>query len=446
MKCKTVILGTCLILLTGAIWAQKAPDCVACHSQKNITGSAIRDWKLSKHSKNGVTCAECHLTGDTAKKSSACDSQGVVRSVSAKVCAQCHAEQAAEFAKSKHAAAWVAMDAMPTTKDQPHALMDGMKGCGGCHRVGYDSGRCDSCHTRHLFSAAEARRPEACATCHMGFDHPQWEMYSTSKHGVVYTQTAHETDWNLSLSEWFKDPGKADATTPRAPTCAFCHMPGGSHAVKTAWGFLALRLPEDDKDWMADRVLILQSLGVLDKDGKPTARLDLVKAGDVARLTKEEWQTQRDQMVAQCSKCHSPSFAKAELQKGDEIIKAADHLMAQAIQAVYGLYKDGILPEPKDRPFSVDVLRFYEVQNPIEQKLYVMLMEHRMRTFQGAFHMNPDYQHWYGWAEMKRDLAEIQSEAAAIRAEHAKAPKAAPAKAAAPKAAPPAKAEAKPAK
>jgi hypothetical protein len=32
--------------------------------------------------------------------------------------------------------------------------------------------------------------------------------------------------------------------------------------------------------------------------------------------------------------------------------------------------------------------------------------------------MNPDYQHWYGWAEMKRDLAEIRSEAAALRLEH----------------------------
>jgi hypothetical protein len=209
-------------------------------------------------------------------------------------------------------------------------------------------------------------------------------------------------------------------------------MPAGDHGVKTAWGFLALRLPEDDPEWMADRAVILQALGVLDKDGKPTARLELVKAGDVARLSKEAWQERRDQMLGQCSKCHAPSFARAELQKGDEIIKAADHLMAEAIREVYGLYRDGILPEPKNRPFSVDVLRFYEVEHPIEQKLYVMLMEHRMRTFQGAFHMNPDYQHWYGWAEMKRDLAEIKAEAAAIRKEHAREAKAAPGRPAAP--------------
>ncbi|CUT00354.1 hypothetical protein [Candidatus Kryptobacter tengchongensis] len=66
-----------------------------------------------------------------------------------------------------------------------------------------------------------------------------------------------------------------------------------------------------------------------------------------------------------------------------------------------------------------DLLRFYEVRHPIEQKLYVMFLEHRMRSFQGAFHMNPDYQHWYGWAELKRDLAEIKHEAEMLRKQFA---------------------------
>ena len=249
----------------------------------------------------------------------------------------------------------------------------------------------------------------------MGFDHPQWEMYSTSKHGILVTQNASKWDWEKRLGDWFKDPAKADATTPRAPTCAFCHMPSGDHGVRTAWGFLALRLPEDDKEWMADRVEILKALGVLDKDGKPTARLDVVKAGDLARLSKEDWDKERGRMEAQCTKCHAPATVKAELRKADEIVRAGDRLMAEAIREVSGLYSDGILPEPKDRPFHVDILRFYEVEHPIEQKLYVMLMEHRMRNFQGAFHMNPDYQHWYGWAEMKRDLVEIRAEAKALR-------------------------------
>jgi len=45
----------------------------------------------------------------------------------------------------------------------------------------------------------------------------------------------------------------------------------------------------------------------------------------------------------------------------------------------------------------------------------VMHLEHRMRTFQGTFHANPDYALWYGWSEMKRDLAEIKELAEDMR-------------------------------
>ena len=38
-------------------------------------------------------------------------------------------------------------------------------------------------------------------------------------------------------------------------------------------------------------------------------------------------------------------------------------------------------------------------------------------AFQGAFHMNPDYMHWYGWAPMKETLQKIKDEAAKLRAE-----------------------------
>jgi len=40
-------------------------------------------------------------------------------------------------------------------------------------------------------------------------------------------------------------------------------------------------------------------------------------------------------------------FAKAELVKGDQMIKEVDRLMAEAILTIAGLYKDGILPNRK---------------------------------------------------------------------------------------------------
>jgi hypothetical protein len=52
-----------------------------------------------------------------------------------------------------------------------------------------------------------------------------------------------------------------------------------------------------------------------------------------------------------------------------------------------------------------------------EQGLYVIFLEYRRRTFEGAFHMNPDYMHWYGWTPMKETLQKIKDEAEKLRAE-----------------------------
>ncbi|MCY3774131.1 MAG: hypothetical protein OXG98_19175 [Gemmatimonadetes bacterium] len=68
------------------------------------------------------------------------------------------------------------MNAMPTTHFLPMALTEGMKGCGGCHRIGLKSeeeietikaqdglfglSSCDVCHTRHLFAAGRSKWPK----------------------------------------------------------------------------------------------------------------------------------------------------------------------------------------------------------------------------------------------------------------------------------------------
>ena len=405
-----------MILLTGVfISAAFAQVCVECH--KKISPGIVNDWQLSKHSLNKIDCSECH--GDQHKSA---QDVAKVKIPTPDTCAMCHEARVKQFKSGKHAAAWAAMKAMPTAHWQPMALMEGMKGCGGCHKIGlkteaeikelkksgagFGVASCDACHTRHTFSVQEARQPQACQTCHMGFDHPQWEMYSGSKHGVRYLLKQNKTL----------------PATVAAPTCQTCHMQGGNHAVRTAWGFLAVRLPmPEDKQWAADRATILQGLGVLDPDGKPTGRLDVVKAADVARLTQEDWQKERDKMIKTCNRCHSVNFAKGELAKGDQMIKDADRLMAEAILTVAGLYKDGILPKPKNYAYPFpDLLTFHDAPTTIEQELFVMFLEHRMRTFQGTFHANPDYALWYGWSEMQRSLTEIKEKAAEMRDKHKK--------------------------
>jgi len=385
---RAIALSFFLLLLLPAIsFAQEKEMCLSCH--RGVTRGIVKDWEASKHSQNGVNCSFCH--GD--EHNSPANAHLAIMP-NADACGECHSQQADQFKEGKHALAWIAMNAMPKTASQPEEIMDGLKGCGGCHRIGLDGGKCDACHTRHKFSIEESRNPLACATCHMGFDHPQYEMWSTSKHGVIY---------------------RIEEGSDRAPKCQTCHMVEGTHRVMTAWGFLGLRLPEEDKIWEEWRITILKGLGVLDPQGNPTSRLDVVKAGKVVRLSKEEWKTERERIVKVCKGCHSKSYVEVNFERADAILKQADSLMAEAITTVESLYKDGILKKQADYPLFPDLLKFYDVPSSIEQKLYVMFLEHRMRTFQGAYHMNPDYMHWYGWAEMKRDLWEIKEEAEGMR-------------------------------
>jgi hypothetical protein len=91
---------------------------------------------------------------------------------------------------------------------------------------------------------------------------------------------------------------------------------------------------------------------------------------------------------------------------------------------VAGLYRDGILAKPSSYAHAFpDLLTFHDAPTPIEQKLFVMHLEHRMRAFQGTFHANPDYALWYGWSELKRDLAEIKAMASELRQAHGATPK-----------------------
>jgi hydroxylamine dehydrogenase len=390
-----------------------AETCVECHSR--TTPGIVTDWKISKHSARGLDCAVCH-----GKRHNSASDTANAEIPKPETCETCHSERVKQYTSGKHGYAWAAMQAMPTLHRQPAILTEGMKGCGGCHKIGiktkgdiqtikknspgFGTASCDACHTRHTFSVQEARQPQACQTCHMGFDHPQWEMYSGSKHGVRYLLKQNKV--------------LPDATL--APTCQTCHMPQGNHEVRTAWGFLAVRFPmPEDKQWDADRAAILQALHILGMDRNTTSRLLVVQGAGMARLNQAEWQNERDKMLAACTQCHGSSFAKGELEKGDQIIREADHLMAEAIRVVAGLYKDGVLTKPESYDFAFpDLLAFQDAPTPIEQKLFVMFSEHRMRTFQGVFHGNPDYAFWYGWSELKRDLTDIKYMGEALQKSH----------------------------
>ncbi len=408
-----------VIMAAGQVFAEPPPKtedpCIVCHLK--ATPGLAADWQASLHSQEGIGCSECHGDKHQTSKDS-----NLARLPDEHVCAECHQEQFDQFAKGKHNLGWSSLNALPITHMEPDILMEGGKGCGGCHNMGikseaqkkdqlakgyrYQNNSCDECHTRHSFSKKEAQDPRACEQCHMGYDHPQWEMWSSSKHGTRY---------------FVKQGGNLPQKAP-APTCQLCHLPNGTHENRTAWGFLGVRLPlPEDKQWAADRVTILKALGVLDPEtGKPTPRLEAVKTLDLARLTEEAWKTEREAMVKRCTACHAEQYARRQIEMADEMMKHADRLMAQGIETVAGLYKDGTIKKPDHYAFAYpDFLYFKQTGGSyIDQVLFRMYMKYRMRAYQGLFHVNPDYAYWYGWAAMTKSLGEIKELAQAMRATH----------------------------
>lgn len=400
--------------------AEKKPfekqTCVSCHS--NITLNIVLEWQESKHSQNEVSCSVCH---GSEHKSSNDVSKAEIPAPD--TCAQCHEPQPRQFKAGKHAKAWTAMKALPAMHWQSVALTEGEKGCEDCHKIGLKSreeirnlkkgsrgfgmASCDTCHTRHIFSVKEARQPQSCKTCHTGIDQSHWKMYSGSKHGIRYS---------------LKQAGILPESVS-APGCQTCHLRNGNHKVRTAWGYLAVSLPgPKDKEWNAARTTILQALGILGPDGKQTYRYNIVKNEDIFRLNKGDWLKERVKMLDICTQCHSINFAKAELKKCDNMIREADLLLARAIRIVAGLYNDKILKKPDNykNPFP-DLLEFQNsLSSSIENKLYTMFQEHRMKTIQGAFHSNPEYAFWHGLREMQNILIKIQEEAEELRRKHKK--------------------------
>ena len=400
----TLSLVAVLALVAAAPAGAVGSKCEECHAK--ITPMLVKDFNRGKMAET-MTCADCHGEEHTGM-----DDADKATLPTIATCQQCHEEQAGQYLEGKHAKGLLAIEALPFTHGQPDPYVAGQKGCGGCHTLGlvdqaaretesrkyYRYGMdCQNCHTRHAFSVKEAREPEACQTCHMGFDHPQWEMWSSSKHGVAYLM---------------------DREAHRGPKCQDCHMPGGDHRVRTAVGFLGLDLTTQDPEMQKYQASILKGLGVLDEKGEFTALLDVVKAGDMVRLDKADFDAERKRITGQCLKCHGANFVKANIANADLMLKEINRIFAEAIEIVAGLRRDGLIEVEEGEGVYPQLLQFYEVDTHVEQILYEMFMDHRMKAFQATYHMNPDYATWYGYAKMKKDLAEIKEIDAELRAAH----------------------------
>ncbi|RMD59843.1 MAG: cytochrome C, partial [Nitrospirae bacterium] len=293
------------------------------------------------------------------------------------VCETCHEEESIAYKQSRHSLKWSSF-MYREDKEQQDDI------CTGCHSSKssrYKRNGCNSCHMRHTFSKREANDPRICKSCHSS----QWQSWFSSRHGIL---------WQIGSKR-------------KLPTCQFCHLPKGDHNIKTAGGYFALEMPkeEEEQQWSGDRLIILKALGVVDENGVPTERKELLSM-DGSSLEK---------MSGICKRCHSSSYVEQQFKNCEKTIKMADRLMAEAIRIVNRLYEDGILKKPKGWKYAPDLMHIYNTENTIEQKLHTMFFNYRLKVVSGALHFNNEYTHWQGLIKMREALYKIKDESQELR-------------------------------
>jgi hydroxylamine dehydrogenase len=409
-------------------------SCIPCHAKLEPT--IVRQFRSSAMGKPGtqnprvvyfrrqLNCADCHGTNHD-------DIMATKGRVPELTCAGCHGQiykEAVLDAGHSYGPGpgnlginWERNIGVPHYREMPRKVME--MGCDACHAqagatdpkywsdslkqykdlssLTYRNG-CIACHTRHAFSLVEARKPEACYTCHMGPDHPNYESYMASKHGSIYVARGAGWDWTVPLPQ----------AGYETPTCAYCHMVfvgddgtrSSSHNMtrKIVWG-----------------------MGVQAATGELT---DIV--------SRPENQAKRREMIKVCMTCHVEDKARGYLASADAHKLAGDALVVEARDILAGLYRDGLI-RPSHAARSAGLLAgprftaielpagaaqhsptslYYDV-TPIEREYFDLFFFSALKSYKGAFHMSPDYAWWYGYADELGHLATIRDEAERLRSE-----------------------------
>jgi len=378
-------------------------ECISCH-QKHTPGQ-VADWKESRHAHAGVSCIDCHQVSEDSPMATQHESLVgtdifVTPLVSPAVCGRCHVDAKKQFDASGHFRSY--RQIIP--KDSLHALtqvhegqgipeLNGAPnetGCMQCHgtKIELDkhgkptpetwpnngmgniypdgsTGSCTACHSRHKFSIAEARKPAACASCHLGPDHPDIEIYNNSKHGHIYNSDSQDWKWDSPPDAW--EPGDY-----RAPTCATCHMSGigelnVTHNVseRLFWNLWA----KESKVRNSDDVMS-----------------PLLGNGPAGRAKMEKV----------CSNCHSSQHTKNYFTQGDKAVRLYNEgYYAPATKMLKELKEKKLL---KDNPWADEF-----------QITYYHLWHHQgRRARQGAMMGAADYAHWHGFFELQMDLYKLK--------------------------------------
>ena len=387
---------------------KQALACLACHKREHP--GLFADWAASRHAGANITCLDCHQAEPTDPDVSQAHFQQYERAdqaygtaeykvpisavVTPKDCSRCHPDEAKQYGRSKHANTLELIWKIdPWLNNGMNSDFERVSGCFVCHgtivkikdgkltadtwpntgvgRLNPDGskGSCTSCHTRHRFTTAEARKAEACGQCHLGPDHPQIEIFKESKHGAMYDSFGHEWRFDAAPGAW--TPG----VDYRAPTCAACHMSGAGPVLTTH--DVTERL-----SWEIQAPL--------------TVRPSEFKAFPA----KTDWQAERDKMKAVCGQCHGKVWVDAHYDKLDRVVQEYNEVyFLPAKKMLDQLYEKGLL----------DKTRFFDEE--LEVEFYELWHHEGRRARMGAAMMAPDYAWWHGFYECKKRYNGFMKEA-----------------------------------
>jgi hypothetical protein len=377
---------------------KQAVACLECHKQENP--GIFADWSHSRHASANVTCYDCHKAETSDKDVSKEHYKQYERRdlkygtkeykvpvaavVTPKDCSRCHPDEAKQYARSKHANTLeIIWKLDPWLNKGMNSDNERTTGCLHCHgtvlkmkdgklapetwpsvgvgRANLDGslGACTSCHTRHLFSLMEARKPEACGQCHLGPDHPHVEIYMESKHGDIYTAHGDKYNWSAAPGTW------TAGVDYRAPTCASCHM-SGSGSVLTSHD-VTERL-----SWETQAPVTVRP-----ENFKPFP-------------AKTNWKVEREKMSSICRQCHSKLWVENYYNRLDQTVKEYNEVYIAPAKKVLGeLYAKGL----------IDKKQIFDEKPELD--FYYLWHHEGRRARQGVAMFAPDYAWWHGFYDMK---------------------------------------------
>jgi hypothetical protein len=388
--------------------------CIICH--REVTPGIYNQWRESTMGQAGVNCYDCHRA-EKSDPDAFEHKESIAIVVTPKDCSQCHEKEFKEYGSSHHADAVNALKSVDNFFGRAVWGADANQtGCMPCHgsvlklqkegkgklepstwpntgigRINLDGskGACTACHPRHFFSLAQARRPETCGRCHSGPENPHIEIYSGSKHGLMYA--AYRDKMKIDKRTW-----RAGEDYFQGPTCASCHM-----------GAVPPQMVVKDADQRLEDALRSVLAGENKKDFEallppPKAkRIHYGSSHDVGtrlswnlRLPVSEkqnnWEEKRQLMQSVCTQCHGENFVQQFYLQFDGLVDRYNQKFAiPATRIRNDLMKAGKLTE----------------QNYDEKldRIYWKLVYHEgHRARQGAAMMGPSY----AWSQGMQEVAE----------------------------------------